>query len=72
MLDMPLQLCSMIEIEVEMASDVIVAEAASSAVSSSYLAILFMHHVDEVWLLIISVLIPGKDIRTNTATNGDW
>uniref|UniRef100_A0A0E0IAD9 Uncharacterized protein n=1 Tax=Oryza nivara TaxID=4536 RepID=A0A0E0IAD9_ORYNI len=31
MLDMPLQLCSMIEIEVEMDSDVIVAEAASSA-----------------------------------------
>uniref|UniRef100_A0A0D9X6R7 Uncharacterized protein n=1 Tax=Leersia perrieri TaxID=77586 RepID=A0A0D9X6R7_9ORYZ len=31
MLEMPLQLCSMIEIEVEMDSDVIVAEAASSA-----------------------------------------
>uniref|UniRef100_A0A0D3GZ37 Uncharacterized protein n=1 Tax=Oryza barthii TaxID=65489 RepID=A0A0D3GZ37_9ORYZ len=31
MLDIPLQLCSMIEIEVEMDSDVIVAEAASSA-----------------------------------------
>ena len=34
MLNMALQLCSMIEIEVEMDSDVIVAEAATGAVSS--------------------------------------
>lgn len=43
MLNMLLQLCSMIEIEVEMDSDVIVAEAASSAVSS--LCFLLMHTV---------------------------
>jgi antitoxin component of MazEF toxin-antitoxin module len=51
MLDMPLQLCSMIEIEVEMDSDVIVAEAASSAerISEQIQQLMEIDSLEEQW-----------------------
>jgi hypothetical protein len=58
MLNMLLQLCSMIEIEVEMDSDVLVAEAATGAVSS------LIHHINTIYTLstvtFVLLFIPGR------------
>jgi hypothetical protein len=67
------QLCSMIEIEVEMDSDVIAAEAASSAVSS--FCILLIHTIKWVkynhFLFNPDQCFSGENIRADTTTNGD-
>ena len=58
MLNMLLQLCSMIEIEVEMDSDVLVAEAATGAVSS------LLHRINAYsiylkYFAFVFLLVPG-------------
>jgi nitrate reductase NapAB chaperone NapD len=70
MLDMPLQLCSMIEIEVEMDSDVIVAEAASSAerISEQIQQLMEIDSLEEASISYVHQLTFNRKcfVRTNS------